>query len=188
MGFYMKKALIVVILVLAVVIFLAVNAIGGGFEQGLSELKAVEKENGVSEGFLVPAEKRNLEEYKNDLVFLKRKYGRSQALAELIGVKLDLVETEEKLHFLVDEFGKINKLSPNCGPGGEVEILKGKASEVKKSFNNVLAKRNSFVKSFPTESAKATDVSAETFQSTVLGANRGIDKIVEILDNQCMFN
>ena len=185
---FMKKAIIVLVLALAVVVFLAMNAFGGGFDQGLAEIRASEQKNGVTEGFLVPADKRSLEEYKNDLVFLKRKFGASPALSELIGVKLGLVETEEKLFFLVDEFGKINKLSPNCAPGGEVDTLKSKAGEVKKSFNSVLAKRNSFVKSFPAESSRTAEVSAEAFQSTVQGANRGVDKIVEILDNQCMFD
>ncbi|MDO8634008.1 MAG: hypothetical protein Q7K34_01815 [archaeon] len=184
----MKKAMVALALVAVVVFFLALNAFGGSFEQGLSEIRASEQKNGVTEGFLVPADKRSLEEYKNDLVFLKRKFSSSPALAELIGVKLGLVETEEKLFFLADEFGKINKLSPSCAPGGEVEMLKNKATEVKKSFNSVLAKRNSFVKSFPVESSKTTEVSAEAFQSTVQGANRGVDRIVEILDNQCMFN
>lgn len=181
----MLKKLVFLALVLLAAFFAYNYFFSGGFDAAMSDLRSLEGSVGVSQDFLLPATKENLADYKNGLRLLKQKWFNSQGFLRLADIKLSLVDAGEGLFFVADEFPKINKQSPNCETTGEVAALKKKAGDVKKSFNIALAKKEAFVKGFPSESQKAQEISGETFSQTISGATKGVDKISQILETYC---
>lgn len=184
----MKKLVVVFVLVVfAAAGFFAYNTFfSGGFSGAFSELSSLENKNGIGNGTILPATKAGLAEYRNGLLSLRHKWFSSKAFLELVEIKLSLTEGGEKIFFVGDEFAKINVLEPNCGPGGEIEALKKNALDAKKSFNSALSKRNEFVQNNQSAASYAPDVAGESFEQTISGINTSMDRIIEILDNQCI--
>ncbi|GEM_PF-3023765 len=180
----MKKFLLLIVLVVAV--FAAYTVFfSSDFDRALQDLRTLERQVNVGESFLLPGTKSDLSTYKSGLLSLKKKWFASRPFTQLVDLKLSLVQTEERVFFLADEFVKINRISPNCSATGEIAVLKSTTEEIKTGYNSALSKRNLFVRAFPQEAEKAEEVSSETFAQTMNGSVEGVERINQILDSYC---
>ena len=179
----MKAAWILIALVVAGTAYFFVFA--NSFEPALSELRGLEGRVGVGGTTLLPATKEKLAQYSDGLGILKKKWAASKPFSGLAEIKISLAETEKSLFFVADEFEKINRLSPNCSPQGEIEALKKKSGEIKRMIGTSLSKRNSFLANFENEAGKVSEVYEDSFRQTMDGTAKGIDRIVQILGTYC---
>ncbi len=180
-----KKALFGIVLIL-VILFLAINFLfSSDFDKATIELKSLEMRVNLDENILLPGTKTDLATYKSGLSALKRKWFGSSAFRDAVDLKLLMVETGEEIFFIGDEFGKINRINPNCLESGEINSLKKITESAKKGFNNALVKRNRFVQVYPNEAKKLPEVSNESFEQTINGSIIGVNKINEILGTYC---
>jgi len=133
---------------------------------------------------LAPSTLENIKVYKQELLFLKRKYSGSRETALLADIKIDLAEMEENLILIGNELLKIDRRNPDCSEGSRIsksmvllEAAKKKALEVESNSQKLESNYRGF--------ADSSGISSEGFKMAVEGISKSIDNIGNIINSYC---
>ena len=172
-----------ILLILALVVVAGVWWLFFSGPASIAEFAAIEEKYKQPEE-LAPSSLENIKGYKQEILFLKRKYSGSQETALLADIKIDLAEIEESLILIGNELSKIDRRNPDCTDGGRIsksmallDAAKKKSLEVESNSQKLESGNKGF--------ADSSGISSDGFKTAVEGISKSIDNIGNIINSYC---
>jgi len=176
----MKRPIIVlVLLAIAFVAWMSVFGAAPSYE----EFRAIENKYKQPEE-LAPSTLENINGYKQEMFFLKKKYARSEETALLADIRIDLAQIEENLILAGNELAKMDRRNPDCSEGSRIAksrtLLESANKRVAEVEDNSLKLESNYK-----NLADASGISSTSFKTSVSGISKSIDSIGNIINSYC---
>lgn len=176
----MKK--IIVLAVIAAMMAIAwIVFFGAG--PNYSEFAAIESKYKQPDE-LAPSNLEAIKEYKQDMLFLKRKYSFSPEASLLADIRIDLAEMEENLILLGNEFAKIDRRNVDCGEGSRISKVEALHAAAKKKAIEASSNSQKLETNY-SAFAESAGISSQEYKQSIEGASGSIENIGNIISSYC---
>ncbi|AJF60404.1 MAG: hypothetical protein J4224_03735 [Candidatus Diapherotrites archaeon] len=179
------KRFLLIIAVLVLVIIVATGFFSRLQADPIAEFKAVEEKFGLSGEKIVPASAGELSDYKKELLELRARFRGQKDLDLLVSMKLDLVEMEQSLLEVQQEFSRVDRLNPDCSSEGRIAKIRDLIENAKAKAGLALNKRTLFLSDYGQQANQLESINWQGFEDTVNGVMLGAESIQTIINSYC---